>query len=116
MDATQLRDWCLRWPGTEAAPKWGDDLVFTVAGKMFCVLCTHGPDAGRISLKVGPERFLEYTDRPGFRPAPYLARAYWVTLDHPSAQAPDEVRQLLRTSYERVRAGLPKVRQRALAD
>ena len=108
------------WPGVASGIKWEDDLVFTVAGKMFCVLCGSGPagDAavGRISFKVEDARFLELTERPGFVPAPYLARAHWVQVAKPQSLPAGELRDLLRRSYELVRAKLPKKTQRELAD
>ncbi len=66
------------WPGVEASIKWDDDMVFTVAGKMFCVPCVRGLHARSLSFKVEHERFLELTERPGFIPAPWLARALGV--------------------------------------
>jgi predicted DNA-binding protein (MmcQ/YjbR family) len=104
------------WPGVEAGTKWEDDLVFTVAGKMFCATCLRGPHKGSISFKVEDERFLELTGRPGFIPAPYLARAHWVQLPVATAIPRDELRQLIRRSYELVRAKLPRKTQQALAD
>ncbi len=64
--------------------KWGNDLAFSVGGKMFCM-----PDiapleyrarktsggSGRLSFKVETSRFLEFTGRPGIIPAPDIARA-----------------------------------------
>jgi predicted DNA-binding protein (MmcQ/YjbR family) len=82
---------------------------------MFCALCTKGPEKGKLSFKVEGERFLELTDRPGFRPAPYLARAQWVTLDDPKAIGRAELEALLRRAYELVVAKLAKKRQRELA-
>ena len=104
------------WPGVEAGIKWENDLVFTVAGKMFCVWCVRGPQAGSLGFKVEDERFLELTERPGFAPAPYLARAHWVALAQPEAIAANELQAFLRRSYELVRARLTKKLQRELAD
>lgn len=103
------------WPGVEAGMKWEDDLVFSVGGTMFCVLCVRGPQAGRMSVKVDDGRFLELTDRPGFAPAPYLARAHWVLVETPARLTDGELAALLRGSYELVRARLPKRTQRELA-
>lgn len=66
MTESQLRRLTAVWPGVEAGMKWEDDLVFTVAGKMFCVTCVRGPHKGAISFKVEDERFLELTGQPGF--------------------------------------------------
>ena len=63
-----------------------------------------------------PERFLEYTDRPGFRPATYMARAHWVTLDDTAAVPRKELEALLRRAYELVRAKLTKKLQAQFAD
>ena len=116
MDDTQLNEIVGVWPGVASGIKWEDDLVFTVAGKMFCVLCVRGPLAGRLSFKVEDERFLELTERPGFVPAPYLARAHWVLVAEPGRLVVAELSTLLRRSYELVRLKLPKKTQRALAD
>lgn len=116
MQAPALHRIVDRWPGVESGMKWDDDLVFTVAGKMFCVLCVQGPQAGRLSFKVDDARFLELTDRPGFVPAPYLARAHWVLVEAPERLPDGELDALLRRSYELVRAKLTKKTQRELAD
>lgn len=116
MDETILRAWVGIWPGVEASVKWEDDLVFGVAGKMFCALCLRGPDAGSTAFKVDDHRFLELTGRPGFIPAPYLARAHWVQVAEPMRIPRGELQALLRRSYELVRARLPKKTQRDLAD
>ena len=102
------------WPAVGADIKWEDDLVFTVDGKMFCALCVRGPEKGKLSFKVEDGRFLELTDRPGFRPAPYLARAHWVTLDDAGVVEGEELRGLIRRAYDLVFAKLSKKRQREL--
>ena len=111
-----LRRLTAPWPAVGAEVKWVDDLVFMVDGKMFCALCLRGPEKGKLSFKVEGDRFLEFTDRPGFRPAPYLARAQWVTLDDSTVLPRAELEALLRRAYELVRAKLPKKRQLELAD
>jgi predicted DNA-binding protein (MmcQ/YjbR family) len=103
------------WPGVSAEIKWEDDLIFMVAGKMFCGLCVSGKEKGKLSFKVEAERFLELTDRPGFRPAPYMARAHWVTLDDPRVIPKSELEHFIRRAYELVFAKLSKKQQRELA-
>ncbi|MFC0677464.1 MmcQ/YjbR family DNA-binding protein [Lysobacter korlensis] len=115
MDEVELRD-LTRWPVVEAQLKWQDDLVFSVAGKMFCVLCVQGPQAGAISFTAEDGRFLELAGQPGFVPAPYLALARWVQLPVPSCIASGELRALIRRSYELVRARLLKKVRHELAD
>jgi predicted DNA-binding protein (MmcQ/YjbR family) len=112
MDAKHLQRLSSPWPGVTSDVKWDDDLILSVGGKMFCGLCLRGREQGKLSFKVEPERFLEFTDRPGFRPAPYMARCHWVTLDDPRVVPKAELDVLLRRAYELTRAGLTKKLQR----
>ncbi len=104
------------WPGVTQDIKWEDDLVFSVAGKMFAVYCMRGPDKGRLSFKVDADRFLELTDQPGIMPAHYMARAFWITLTDPDSFARSEVENFVHHSYELVRAKLTKRMQATLAE
>lgn len=119
MNGDTVRALCADWPGVDDGIKWGSDLVFTVGGRMFCVLDLGDGSAGRLSFKVDIERFLEYTDRPGIQPAPYLARAHWVSVDPPDARGrralcDTALEAAIRRSYDLVFARLPKRQQRQL--
>ncbi len=116
MNDKQLTKLTSAWPGVTSDVKWADDLIFSVGGKMFCGLCLRGAEKGKLSFKVDDERFLEFTDRPGFRPAPYMARAHWVTMDDPAVIPRAELEALLRRAYELVRAKLTKKLQTQYAD
>jgi predicted DNA-binding protein (MmcQ/YjbR family) len=109
-----LDDLCARWPGATRSIKWEVDLVWSVANKMFVVLCTLGPDRGRLSFKVDSERFLELSEQPGMAPAHYMARAFWLSVTEPERFTQDELAGHVRRSYELVREGLPKKTQAAL--
>lgn len=115
LDEEQIAMLCRDWPGVTSSIKWEVDRVFSVAGKMFCVICTIGPDRGRFSFKVDTERFLELTEQPGMMPAPYMARAFWVSVAEPERFGRAELEAFVRRSYELVRANLPKKTQAALA-
>ena len=116
LDEQQIAAFCDGWPGVASAIKWEVDRVFTVAGKMFCVVCTIGPDRGRFSFKVDTDRFLELTEQPGMMPAPYASRAFWISVTEPERFARTELEAYVRRSYELVLAKLPKKTQAALAD
>jgi predicted DNA-binding protein (MmcQ/YjbR family) len=119
MKAETIRKHCQDWPGVTEDIKWGSDLVFSVAGKMFCVLDMaqiESGGSGRLGFKVESERFLELTDRPGIVPAPYLARAHWISLTVPDPLPAAEISALIRRSYELVFANLPKSKQRELGN
>jgi len=115
LDEDQLGLLCSGWPGVTRSIKWEVDLVYSVANKMFAVYCTLGPERGRISFKVDNERFLELTDQPGFMPAPYMARAFWVLLTDYSVLSRAQFEAFLRRSYELVVEKLPKKTQAALS-
>jgi predicted DNA-binding protein (MmcQ/YjbR family) len=108
MNHSQIHDYCMQLPGATRDIKWGADEVFSIGGKMFLVRGLDPGEISGISLKVESERFLEFTDRPGILPSPYLARYHWVRLDRPDVFGGGELKALIDTSYRLVRAKLPK--------
>jgi predicted DNA-binding protein (MmcQ/YjbR family) len=91
----------------------GQDLVFSIGGKMYAVVCLEPPHT--VAFKCTPEDFARLVERDGIIPAPYLARAMWVQEQAiGDALERQELRALLRTSYELVQAKLPE-RKRAEA-
>lgn len=107
MTPTDIANWCLGLPGAREDYKWGGVRVFSVAGnKMFAVAQLSGGDD--LAFKVDADLFLGYCDRPGFRPAPYLARAKWVSVAAPQQLAAQELKTLLTRSHQLVVARLPK--------
>jgi predicted DNA-binding protein (MmcQ/YjbR family) len=113
MNVDWIRDLCLSFPHTTEQIQWGDDLVFKVAGKIHAITVLN-PARIWLCFKVSPEKFAELTERPGVIPAPYLARAKWIALETKDALSPDELRLLLRESYDMVVAKLPKKTREAL--
>ncbi|MCI8211319.1 hypothetical protein AUC61_17465 [Pseudomonas sp. S25] len=112
MDIEQVAAFCLQLPGAREDYKWGGTRVFSIAGnKMFAVMDLAGKG---LSFKVAPELFLGYVDRPGVRPAPYLARAYWISVATPYSLSDEELRDLLTRSHQLVVSKLPKKQQVAL--
>jgi predicted DNA-binding protein (MmcQ/YjbR family) len=107
MDIEFLRRNCLPLAGTTEQVQWGYDLVFKVGGKMYAVAPLE-PAPCCLSFKCSPEDFSELIERPGIIPAPYLARAQWVALEHDAALSAAELKQYLRRSYELVRSKLPR--------
>lgn len=112
MEIEDVAAFCLNLPGAREDYKWGGVRVFSIADtKMFAVMGLAGND---LSFKVGAELFLGYVDRPGVRPAPYLARAHWITLTYPFAMGKDELKGLLTRSHQLVVGKLSKRWQVAL--
>jgi predicted DNA-binding protein (MmcQ/YjbR family) len=115
MDIEAIRQFCLSLPATTEKIQWGVDLVFKVGGKMYATLVLDDRWLGRLSLKSTPEGFAELIEREGVEPAAYVARYHWVTVLPPHRLRDAEIRSLLRSAYEIVRAALPKKVQQQLA-
>jgi predicted DNA-binding protein (MmcQ/YjbR family) len=107
MNIEQIREFCLSMAGAIEDVKWGSDLTFCVGKKMFAVTGLESTASG-ISLKCTPEKFAELTERPGIRPAHYVARYHWVTVDDLDALPAPELKDLIENSYRMVRDKLPK--------
>ena len=107
MNIEQLRKYCLSFRGATEDIKWGNDLCFCVGAKMFCVT---GADSmsGGMSLKCTPEKFDEMIEREGIDPAAYVGRYKWVQIAKIDAITPDELKDLIQTSYSLVFSKLPK--------
>ena len=82
---------------------------------MFAMTPADGSDGGRLSCKADDARFLELTDQPGIMPAPYLARARWISIVEPQRFATAELENFIRDAYLLVRARLTKKVQAQLA-
>lgn len=113
MDDEQIARFCRSLPGAREDLKWGCNRVFSVAGnKMFALIDTRGSTLG---FKVDADLFLGHIDRPGIRPAPYLARAHWISLDISKLPVSvSELQSLLQRSHQLVVARLPKRQRPAL--
>jgi predicted DNA-binding protein (MmcQ/YjbR family) len=106
MNIEELQSICHEWPGVTEDIKWGADLVFSVGSKMFCVVgLEESPTSA--SFKVTDEEFEEMSSRPGFKPAPYVAKYKWVKIEDINKMKKTEWKKYLRQSYELVKAKLP---------
>ena len=107
MTIEALRKICRSLPAVTEDVKWGSDLCFSVATKMFVVVNLEPPH--QIGFKCTPESFGELIERPGIIPAPYMARTMWVQ-EHSLGETLTrrDLEALVRTSYDLVVAKLPK--------
>jgi predicted DNA-binding protein (MmcQ/YjbR family) len=112
MDIEACRKICKSLPGTTEDIKWGNDLCFSVGGKMFFVISLTSPHT--FSFKVSDEDFDEMSTREGFIPAPYLARAKWVYAEQPSKVKIKEGEKYIKGSYELIKAKLTKKMRESL--
>jgi predicted DNA-binding protein (MmcQ/YjbR family) len=113
MELEAIRRYCLGFSYTSENVQWGSDLCFKLDGKLFVVAALEsGPH--RVSFKTSPENFAELCERPGISPAPYMARAQWVSLERFNTLGDAELRELIAQSYRLVWERLTKKRRQQL--
>ncbi|MFL5753680.1 MAG: MmcQ/YjbR family DNA-binding protein [Bacteroidia bacterium] len=106
MNIDDLRAICKKLPKVTEDIKWGQDLCFCIAEKMFCVTGLTGPM--KVSFKVKDEEFEELSNSRDIVPAPYVARYKWVLVENPERLSKKQWEHYIRQSYELVKAKLPK--------
>jgi predicted DNA-binding protein (MmcQ/YjbR family) len=112
MDIESIRNICINFPGVTEGIKWGNDLCFTVGGKMFCVALLDIPL--KVSLKVKDDEFDELSNLPGIIPAPYAARHKWILIQGVSVFTREKWEDYIKQSYNLVIAKLSKKKQAQL--
>lgn len=119
MDAERLRAFLLKLPHVTETVQWGGSLVFwvgdkAIGGKIFAV-CNLSGQGRVISYMAGPERFAELVEREEIVPAPYMARNFWVAVEHWGVFRPSEWEEELRAGHGIVYDKLPPKTKNVLA-
>ena len=83
-------------------------MLFCVGGKIFTLVNLNPAGQDRIAFKCDPETFAELLEREGARPAAYVGRFKWIGLRDFNVLSAAELRELIRKSYDLVKAKLPK--------
>jgi predicted DNA-binding protein (MmcQ/YjbR family) len=107
MNVDAIRNFCLAFPRATENLQWGDNLCFKIGGKISVIL---GLDDPRLCFKCAPEKFAELVERENIRPAPYVGRYKWVMQDRLDALPSDELKELIRQSYDMVAAKAPRLK------
>jgi len=110
----QIDRFCAGLPAATRIVQWEGVAVFKVGGKMFRLIAPEDHSVGRISFKSAPEHYEALSRSPGFRPAPYLAPAKWVSVDDPASLTDGEMKAYLRRAHAVIAAALPKKKQMEL--
>lgn len=113
MTHDMIREIASKLPHVTEDIKWGNDLCFCIAEKMFCVTGLDTPV--KVALKVTDEEFEELIERTGFIPAPYMARNKWVLIDPTAKISKKELTGLIQQSYSLIKSKLPKKLQAKLS-
>jgi predicted DNA-binding protein (MmcQ/YjbR family) len=120
MDAERVREYLLRLPHVVETMQWGANLVFwvgdkAIGGKMFAVLNLDDDHRAVVSFAAGPERYAELLETEGVFPAPYLARAYWVSIRHWGVLRSSELEEQLKRGHSLIYEKLPRKTRDVLA-
>ena len=114
MTPKQIDRFCGSLPAATRIVQWEGVVVFKVGGKMFCLIAPEDHSVGRISFKSAPEHYEALSRAPGFRPAPYLARAKWVSIDDPAMLNDREMKAYIMRAHAVIAAALPRKKQAEL--
>ncbi len=116
MDFEWIRAFCLALPHTTEDIQWGNDLLFRVGRKIYASVCLDPASPSRLSFKCTPEEFAMLIEQEGISPAAYVARYHWVSLERLDVLPREELKRLVRDSYQMVLARLPKSVQAQLGN
>ena len=108
MNVPAILKFCATLPHATGDVKWDVDQVYSIGGRMFCVACVDSKKQSSVAFKVDDDLFLSYSDRDGFIPAPYMARAKWVQIIDLKKVSDAELKALIKRSYELVALKLTK--------
>lgn len=116
MTYDEFNRFCASLPATSHVVQWGNSDVWKVGGKVFAIGGWSDPDTPGITFKVSEVSYEILQERPGCRPAPYLASRGMKWIQHYAAPglSDEELEDYLRYSHKLVAAGLSKKKQREL--
>ncbi|HUO54587.1 MAG TPA: MmcQ/YjbR family DNA-binding protein [Rhodoblastus sp.] len=105
---------CATLPATTYVVQWGGSHVWKVGGKVFCI-GGGAAEAPAYSFKASDIAFMILPERPGFRPAPYLASRGLKWIQAQGFEVDEgELRDLIRASHGLVVAGFSRRKRREL--
>ncbi len=116
MTYEDFNDFCSSLMATTYVQQWGGSHVWKVGGKVFAIGGWDDGDNAHITFKVSKIAFEVLQDRPGVRPAPYLASRGMSWLQHyqPDGFTDEELKEHITESHRIVSLGLSKKKQKEL--
>ena len=120
MDNERIREFCLSLPHATESVNWGHHLVFwvgdkAIGGKMFALIHLDGEGTGVVWFHCGAERYQELLEIDGMIPAPYMAKAHWVTVERWDLMRQRGFEDELRKAHRLIFEKLPKRTKTVLA-
>ena len=120
MDNERVREFCLSLPHVTESVNWGHHLVFwvgdkAIGGKMFALIHLDGEGTGVLWFHCGAEHYPEMLEIESIIPAPYMAKAFWVTVERWDVLRQREFEDELRKANTLIYEKLPKRTKTVLA-
>jgi predicted DNA-binding protein (MmcQ/YjbR family) len=120
MDNERVRAICMSLPHVAETVNWGHHLVYwagdrDIGGKMFAMTDLDGSGFGVLWFHCGTERFHELLEIDGISASPYLAKAYWVTVERWDVLRAKQVEEELTRAHGLIFEKLPKRMKTVLA-
>ena len=120
MDNERIREFCLSLPHVTESVNWGHHLVFwvgdkAIGGKMFALIHLDDAGTGVVWFHCGAERYQELLEIDGIIPAPYMAKARWVTVERWDVMRSREFEDELRKAHTLIYEKMPKRTRTILA-
>ena len=120
MNLEIIREYCLSLPGASEMIQWETALLFKIggneAGKIFAVFSMSETAVNLLSLKCNEERFVELTEEEGIIQAPHFARGKWICLQKNNRLKVNDLKKLIKESYDLVFTGLTKKMQQEIKE
>jgi len=118
MNVERIREFLLGLPDVVETAQWGG-IVFwvgdkAIGGKMMAMVNLDGGEEP-IFYPVGQERMAELVELEGIRPAPYMARIFWVAAERWDVWRTSEWESELRAAHALTFAKLPPKAKKVLA-
>lgn len=115
MTRDEFNVFCRDLPSTTHVVQWGGADVWKVGGKVFAI-CGWSDRDDAYTFKVSELAFEILRERPGVRPAPYLASRGFKWLQHYKhpGLTDDQLREHIVASWRMIASALPKKAQAAL--
>jgi len=110
-----LRNYCLSLPFVTEDMKWGDNLCFSVSGKLFLIVSLDEIPISA-SFKVSETDFFDLTNLDNFVQAPYFAKNQWVKVLNIDEMGVSEFKAFIIQSYKLIVKKLPKKTQLLIAE
>ena len=116
MTLEDYNTYCASLTATTHVVQWGGAHVWKVGGKVFAIAGWSKHEAFAVTFKVSELAYEILRQRPGLRPAPYLASRGMKWIQHYAHPGLDEagLQDYIRESHRIVASGLTKKLQREL--